>query len=131
MGRRSGISFSHKGSFKNTERFLRKAERRDLAGELAEYGELGVAALQASTPKDSGLTADSWIYEIDIGGEGVTISWLNTNDAKGWFNVAMGIQYGHGTGTGGWVEGIDYINPAMKPIFDEIAEKVWAKIQKW
>lgn len=126
-----GISFSHRGDFNKTERFLKKAEKFDLRGKLSKYGEKGISALQTATPKDSGLTASSWEYEIDITGDGVTINWLNTNNADGWFNVAAGLQFGHGTGTGGWVEGIDYINPALRPVFDEIAEEIWREVQGW
>ena len=126
-----GISFTHRGDFKKTERFLKKAEKFDLREKLSKYGEKGISALQTATPKDSGLTAESWDYEINIDGNGVTINWVNNNNADGWFNVAAGLQFGHGTGTGGWVEGIDYINPALRPVFDEIAEDIWREVQSW
>lgn len=126
-----GISFKHKGNFNKTEKFLRMAEKTDLKSRLSKYGDKGVEALRSATPKETGLTADSWGYEINVDSGGVTINWLNTNDADGWFNVAAGLQFGHGTGTGGWVEGIDYINPALKPVFDEIAEDLWNEVRSW
>ena len=86
-------------------------------------------ALRAATPVDSGLTAESWTYEIEEKSGSITIWWLNENVVNG-FNVAIGLQYGHGTGTGGWVQGYDYINPALRPIFDEIADNVWKEVQK-
>jgi len=87
---------------------------------MTEAGNKGVAALQAATPKRTGATADAWTYEIRIDDEGATLSFLNNNVVKDWFNVALALQYGHGTGTGGYVPGIDYINPALHPIFDEL-----------
>jgi hypothetical protein len=126
-----GISFNHKGNFNKTEKFLKNAQEHNLKDIVSKYGDKGVAALQAATPKDSGLTAESWDYEINIDGNGVTINWVNNNNADGWFNVAAGLQFGHGTGTGGWVEGIDYINPALRPVFDEIAEELWSEIRSW
>ena len=92
---------------------------------LDECGKQGVAALAAATPKDSGLTAESWTYSIESNGDKTEIVWSNTNVVDGWFNVAIGLQYGHGTGTGGYVRGVDYINPALRPVFDNIAETVW------
>ena len=126
-----GISFRHKGDFKNTERFLKKAEKTDFFSHLEQYGQEGVAALASATPVRSGLTADSWSYEIHKTADDCAIYWINSNDQDGWFNVAIGLQYGHGTGTGGWVEGIDYINPAIQPIFEKIADSVWREIGSW
>lgn len=122
------ITFSLGGSTKRTSAFLDKmSSPNDLYSELAVLAQRGVTALQEATPKRSGLTANSWGYEIEIKGDQVTISWINTNN-NGETNVAVLLQYGHGTGTGGYVEGIDYINPALKPIFDEIADSVWKKV---
>ena len=90
-------------------------------------GQRGVAALQAATPVDSGLTAASWGYEIEQSGDTTIIYWTNTNTISG-VNVAIILQYGHGTGTGGWVAGRDYIMPAIKPIFDSIADDVWKRV---
>ncbi len=90
-------------------------------------GARGVAALRSSTPVDSGLTAASWSYEVRVEGDKTIISWINTHNESG-VNIAVILQYGHGTGTGGWVAGRDYINPAIKPIFDSIANDVWKKV---
>lgn len=118
------------GSFKHTEDFLSWAKGElDFQKELRDLGKEGVEALKLATPVDSGLTADSWSYKIDQDMAGVTISWYNENDQEGAFNVAVGLQYGHATGGGGWVEGVDYINPALQPVFDKIAETIWKKVQ--
>ena len=95
---------------------------------LEPLAQRGVEALRSATPKESGATADAWTYEIDRSGGKISIWWTNTNVIEG-FNVAIGLQYGHGTGTGGWVQGYDYINPALKPIFDEIEQRVWEEVQ--
>ena len=98
---------------------------------LERFGQLGVEALANATPIDSGLTANSWEYEITKTEDDCAIYWKNTNIEDGWYVVAIGLQHGHATGTGGWVEGIDYINPAIRPIFEQIAEDVWAEIGRW
>lgn len=120
-------TFSVSGSTKRTRDFLRKMQSGDLYSGLDAIAQRGVDALRATTPVDSGLTANSWGYEIEIGKEKSTITWTNTNTIDG-ANVAIMLQYGHGTGTGGYVAGRDYINPALKPIFDEIADAVWKKV---
>lgn len=122
------ISFEVGGSTKGTEAFLEGIMRGDYLRGLESLAQEGVDALRAHTPLESGLTADSWIAEIVEDGGGITIWWKNTNIVNG-FSVAIGLQYGHGTGTGGWVEGYDYINPALRPIFDQIANKVWKEVQ--
>lgn len=94
---------------------------------LEKHARAGVVALANATPVDSGLTASSWTYEIRVSGESATINWVNTNVNKG-VNIAVILQYGHGTGTGGYVQGRDYINPAMRPIFDRIAEEAWMEV---
>jgi hypothetical protein len=99
----------------------------DLYGDLGQYGQMGVNALAAATPKDTGETASSWTYRITKSGSGVTIAWYNTN-VNGNAVIALLLQYGHGTGTGGYVVGRDYINPATRPVFDQIAEAVWKKV---
>lgn len=119
----------HKGNFNKTIRFLKKAEEFDAVAILERYGARGVDALSAATPKDTGETASSWGYEIEHTGSGYTIYWKNSNIQNGYFNVALMLQYGHGTGTGGYVEGIDYINPALKPIFDAIAKDAWKELK--
>lgn len=119
------------GNFNKTFSFLRKIERPDLVTSVLEKcGEKGVEALASATPKDSGVTAASWYYEVETSGETSTITWLNSNLANGYFPVAIMLQYGHGTGTGGYVQGVDYINPAIKPVFDEIAETVWEVVHE-
>lgn len=123
------ISFTASGNTHNTDSFLQRILHGDLYSNLAPLAQKGVDALRAATPMDTGLTADSWKYEIENNGGAVTIYWLNTNVENG-FHVAIGLQYGHGTGTGGWVEGYDYINPALRPIFDQIADSVWKEVQK-
>lgn len=122
-----GSLFRVTGSFKNTDKFLKAMSDDVIFQALETYGEEGVAALQAFTPKDSGITADSWSYQIEHTGRNVTIRWLNDNVNKG-YNIAILIQYGHGTGTGGYVVGRDYINPAILPTFNAIAEKVWKAV---
>lgn len=121
------IGFKSRGDFKNTERFLKEMQKNRMFENLNGLAKQGVDALASATPRDSGLAAESWDYEIVQSRGGVRISWLN-NDVENGFPVAVMIQYGHGTGTGGWVEGYDYINPAIRPIFDEIADKVWKAV---
>lgn len=123
------ISFTTSGNTENTEAFLARMMRGDIYANLEPYAQRGVDALRAATPRESGITADSWIFEIEKKNGAVTIWWLNTNQNNG-FHVAIGLQYGHGTGNGGWIEGYDYINPALRPIFDQIADAVWKEVQK-
>ena len=99
-------------------------KRGEILRELDRYGQMGVDALASATPLDSGETASSWGYEIQRSGKSFSISWTNTN-TNGSVNVAIILQYGHGTGTGGYVPGRDYINPAIRPVFDKIADGVW------
>lgn len=121
------IRFVHKGGFKKTEEFLSKAQKGDFYQRLEEYGRQGVQALSSMTPLESGKTALSWDYEIEHNAKGVSIYWKNSNVQNG-VNIAVILQYGHGTGTGGYVQGIDYINPAIRPIFDEIEQQVWKEV---
>lgn len=121
------IKFVHKGDFKKTERFLQRMSAGNFYGNLPELAQKGVEALASATPKDSGLTASKWTYQIERNGTSARISWLNVNVNNG-VNVAIILQYGHGTGTGGYVEGRDYINPAIQPVFDEIADGVWREV---
>lgn len=121
------ISFSSRGSFKKTESFLRNAQRVDILSILNEAGREGVTALALATPVDSGLTARSWRYEASAKNGKYTVTWLNS-DVESGFPVAIMLQYGYGTGTGGYVQGRDYINPALKPIFDRISNKVWKAV---
>ena len=122
------IKISLKGNFKNIERFFDGAKNRlpkRIRSVLDRYGRQGVAALQMYTPKDSGETANSWKYEIfNLG-----IAWSNTNVTGNGTPVAILLQYGHGTKNGGYVQGRDYINPALQPIFDEIADNCWKEVE--
>ena len=121
------ISFSSKGDFSKTIKFLNKMKNVKISNILSKYGEIGVNALSQATPKDSGVTSRSWNYKIEVNNDNASIVWYNTNVVKG-VNIAVILQYGHGTRNGGWVEGRDYINPAMKPIFDKIADQVWKEV---
>lgn len=121
------ISFSHSGSFDKTTAWLRKLQRLPLDQIVRAEAQKGVQALAAATPKDSGLAASSWGYQIKKTATSLTIEWTNS-DVENGFPVAVMIQYGHGTGTGGYVQGIDFINPAMRPIFDQIAQTVWKAV---
>ena len=123
------ISFRHKGDFSRFSKFLERAKQTVRIGELDRYGREGVAALASATPIDSGETASSWYYEIQHGDGTVAITFNNSHINEG-VPIAIILQYGHGTGTGGWVEGRDYINPAIQPIFDRIANEVWREVTK-
>ena len=115
------------GNFNNLDRFLAKMRAGEMYRNLNRYGMEGVEALANNTPLDSGKTAGSWRYEVDISKTKATITWLNTNINSG-IPIAIILQYGHGTGTGGYVSGRDYINPAMRPVFDRIANDVWKAV---
>jgi hypothetical protein len=121
------FSFESTGSFKKTEAFLRRMLKDDVFSALDGYAREGVAALASATPVDSGLTAASWDYRIEKVRGMYRITWVNTNVVDG-RPIAIMLQYGHGTGTGGYVEGQDYINPTMKPVFDKLAENVWKAV---
>lgn len=123
------ISFRQKGDFSKITRFLEKAKEAVRLGELDKYGREGVAALASATPVDSGSTANSWYYEIENRNGSATISFHNSNIQNGVL-IAIILQYGHGTGTGGWVQGRDYINPAIQPIFDKIVREAWKEVTK-
>lgn len=118
---------SQRGSFDKTEKFLKKSFGRDYIRILQKFGEQGVSALSAATPIDSGLTAISWSYEIVQKSSSISVIWKNSNENKG-VNIAIILQYGHGTKNGGYVEGVDYINPALKPIFKELADAAWKEV---
>lgn len=118
------VTFQVTGSFQRTMAFLQNAAKLNIPAILQRYGQEGVAALQLHTPVDSGLAAESWGYEVEAKGGTYTIVWTN-NDVESGFPVAIMLQYGYGTGTGGYVHGRNYINPAMQPIFDKIANEVW------
>lgn len=123
------IRITSKGDFSKATRWLERAKEKLRIGILDKYGEEGVEALSNATPVDSGATASSWRYEIQNSSTGAKLSFHNDNINKG-VNIAIIIQYGHGTGTGGWVEGRDYINPAIQPLFEKIAEEVAKEVAR-
>ena len=123
------ISFRHKGDFSKTLGFLERAKEAVKIGDLDKYGREGVAALSSATPVNTGLTASSWYYEIERKGDSVSINFNNSTIPNG-VPIAVILQYGHGTGTGGWVQGRDYINPSIQPIFDSIVERAWKEVTK-
>ena len=123
------ISISQKGDFSKLTGFLERMKNVIKIGDLDKYGREGVAALSAATPKESGLTANSWYYEIERSKDSVSISFHNSNINKG-VPIAIILQYGHGTRNGGYVAGIDYINPAIQPLFNKIAEDAWEEVTK-
>lgn len=121
------ISIRHSGNFKNTERFFSKALKADYKSVLKIYGDKGVAALRSATPKDSGETADAWSYVIDEKKGRLALTFTNDHIEKG-VNIAIILNYGHGTASGTWVAGRNYIDPAIQPIFDKIADDVWKEV---
>lgn len=122
------ITFESSGSFDKTEAWLHRLQRGEFYKVLDRYGQMGVSALAAATPVDSGEAARSWGYEVRIKGSSASIAWTNSNMA-GSVPVVILLQYGHGTGTGGYVQGRDFINPAIKPIFDKISNEVWKAVK--
>lgn len=123
------IHIKQRGDFSKTEKFLKKSFGRDYIGVLEKYGQQGVAALSAATSIDTGLTSISWSYEIIQNDDSISIVWENSNVQKG-VNIAIILQYGHGTRNGGYVSGRDYINPALKPIFDKMADAAWKEVTR-
>lgn len=123
------ITFKQKGDFKKLDNFFERAKNLAHIGILDRYGRAGVDALRYATPVDSGETASSWYYKVEHGHGTATIGFYNSNINDG-VPIAIILQYGHGTGTGGWVQGRDYINPAIQPIFDQIADDAWKEITK-
>lgn len=123
------IKITVKGDWKKTDKFLERIKNLFKLGVFDKYGRAGVNALQSATPKDSGRTANSWSYKINRSSGKVSIVWSNSNINKG-VNIAVILQYGHGTGTGGYVSGRDYINPAMRSIFDNMADELWREVTK-
>lgn len=121
------IKVRSKGDFKKTEKFLKKSFGRNYRSVLEKYAKQGVAALASATPVESGETASSWDYEIIQNGSSISVVWTNSHVEKG-VNIAIILQYGHATRNGGWVDGRDYINPALRPIFDEMAKAAWKEV---
>lgn len=122
------IIFRQKGDWKKTRKFLKRCSDLDLDDVLNRYGQEGVDALAKATPKDTGKTAASWSYEIAKGKESIVITWKNSNIVDG-VPIAVILQYGHGTRNGGYVDGVDYINPAMRPVFERIAARAWGEVR--
>lgn len=124
------IKLRSKGNFSKSMSYLEKLRFKLKIGSVLEkYGRRGVEALSAATPRDTGLTANSWYYEVTSDTEKGSLTFFNSNRNKG-VPIALIIQYGHGTGTGGWVEGRDYINPVIEPIFEQIEKEVWEEVTK-
>lgn len=123
------IGFRLDGDFSNTKRYLNNAKKSARFEVLDKYGKEGVAALSSATPVDTGLTASSWYYKIEQNKNGASIIFCNSNVQNG-VPIAIILQYGHATGTGGWVEGRDYINPAIQPVFDRIVKDAWGEVSK-
>lgn len=121
------ITFSSSGDFRRTKKSLGKMSSGEIFRALDKYGKMGVAALSSATPADSGLAAASWGYQVVNSRTSWSIYWTNS-DVENGFPVVIGLQYGHGTGTGGWVQGRDFINPAIRPVFDKIADDVWKAV---
>ena len=121
------IRFRQKGDLSKATKYLEKAKKAAGMKDLSKYGKAGVAALSSATPVDSGLTASSWYYEIKNQNGRISIDFCNSNINDG-VPIAIILQFGHGTGTGGWVQGRDYINPAIQPVFDKIADEAWREV---
>lgn len=121
------IKFSTKGDWSRTNKFLERALNVVKLGELDRYGQAGVEILAAATPKDSGETASSWYYKIVRSHGSVSIQWLNSSQNQG-IPIVILLQYGHGLKNGGYVQGIDFINPALKPVFEDIADNAWKEL---
>lgn len=123
------ITFKHKGDFSKTTRYFNRAREVVRRGILDKYGKAGVAALSSATPVDTGVTAQSWSYKIENTSGSSKLTFYNSNVENG-IIIAIILQYGHGTGTGGWVEGRDYINPAVQPVFDQIVNDLWGEVTR-
>ena len=123
------ISFRQKGDFSKLNRYLERVKEAARLSILDKYGREGVAALSSATPVDTGETANSWFYKIKHNNGSARIVFCNSHINEG-VPIAIILQYGHGTGTGGWVEGIDYINPAIQPIFNKIVDAAWKEVTK-
>ena len=121
------IKVRHKGSFNNIERFFNRVLKRDYLNILSDYAAQGVEALREYTPVDTGLLADSWGFEIESG-NGITTIWFTNDDIENGQNVAILLLYGHGTRNGGYVEGVDFVSPALQPIFQDLADTMWREV---
>jgi hypothetical protein len=122
------LQITSRGSFDKTDRFLSRMSKGDIFRALDVYARRGVSALSAATPEETGVTAASWDYRIEKSGRDFTIWWINTSKDEAGTPIVIMLQFGHGTGTGGYVQGRDFINPAIQPIFDQIASEVWKEV---
>ena len=125
----SMVTFTTSGDLSKTTKFLNKLKSLMFNDVFDEIGSEGVAALASNTPKNTGLLSSSWDYKVDRSSEGATITWYN-NDVEGGYNVALLVQYGHGLKGGGYVSGIDFINPALRPVFDQFGERIEEEIKR-
>lgn len=123
------IKFNHKGNFNKAEKFFNRVLRRDYLNILDRYGQRGVEILQQVTPTDSGTTADSWNYGIEQGDGKVTVYWTNSNENNG-VNIAILLMYGHATQNGSYIQGFDFVNPALRPIFKQMAYESWKEVTR-
>ena len=121
-------SFKHTGDFSKTLKFLNSITKKEYLNRLNDYGKVGVAALASATPKDTGNTAAAWDFVIEVQNGRTSISWINKNVNDG-VNIALILNYGHGTGFGTYVQGRQYISPAIQPVFDKIADDVWKEVK--
>lgn len=121
------ITVKHKGNFNNIERFFNRVLKRDYLNILSDYAQIGVEELRKATPVESGETANAWNYEIESK-DGKTTIWFTNSEEDNGVNVAILLIYGHGTRNGGYVEGIDFVSPALRPVFEELADKIWKEV---
>ena len=121
------VSFKLHGDWSKTEKFLKAMEKADFSSVAERYGQIGVDALSRATPVDTGKTASSWGYVIEKSNDSFTINWINSNVNDG-VNIAIILQYGHGTRNGGYVQGRDYINPALQPVFEQMCNELWKEV---
>lgn len=124
------VTLKHKGNFFKQYKLEKRSTRKRMVAILDKYGQQAIEALRAATPRDTGKTAESWSYKVEQTDRGARLDFINSNEVNGWFNVAIMLQYGHGTRNGGWVEGRDYINPALRPIFDDMAKRAWKEVME-
>lgn len=122
------VVFKHSGNFSKTERFFQKMQKKSYFDRVSDLAKRGVQALESVTPVETGLTASSWSYEIQIRDGKTSVFWTNSNTLPDGTPIVVLLQYGHATGTGGFVQGRDFINPAIRPIFDEISNQVWKEV---
>ena len=124
------IKFVQHGNFSKTEKFFERAKNLFHLGVLDKYGREGVAALSMATPEDTGKSASSWRYEVTNKHGSLSIGWVNDNVSKDGTPIVVYVQYGHATRNGGWVQGRDFINPTIQPIFDKMADELWKEVTK-